>query len=145
MNEHDQTAEIARLKDRIAELERERDNAIKEIAFWLGEGQEQDPEVVEYRQLVGLPKRTPTQDDRLNELGLVLRIRSENEPEMRRRVFAMKAELEAAKGLLRQAKPLGHANSCDLLTGTGEECDCATGDLRRRIAAFLNPPESEAK
>lgn len=68
----------AQFDELVAEVERlegEAEHWKKETGFWLGEGEETRPEVIEYRKLaeINRTERTVEQSEQLGELALLLR------------------------------------------------------------------------
>lgn len=82
---------------RIAALEAEVARLRKAIAFWAGEGQEDRPELIEWRELAANQARTPEQDRRMGEISEQIMRENQTAPELRQRI----AELEAKVARLR--------------------------------------------
>jgi hypothetical protein len=81
----ERTQEIATQNEsllaRVAELEKERDEALEREAFWLGEGYDTrtDPDEIEYFRLLAMvnTERTPEQTARIIELARLLKWRND--------------------------------------------------------------------
>lgn len=80
----------------VAELEAEVKRSQAEVGFWLGEGQEDRPEVVEYRRLV--LQDTPAARVRVAELAEMFRMEHEDAPKLRQRIAKLNMERDELLG-----------------------------------------------
>ena len=78
---------IPKLEDEIKRLE-------KEVGFWMGEGQEDRPEMIEYHSLVELTTRTSEQTQRLIEIANQIRMENEDEPKLRKEIKRLTEQLQ---------------------------------------------------
>ncbi len=91
------SSQIIEQQDRIAELE-------KELGFWMGEYQDDRPEMIEYRSLANLKSadRTPEQRKRIREIVNHLQREHEDAPELRVKITELELEVERQDMLLHQ-------------------------------------------
>ncbi len=96
---NDAPAQPSAIRDRDAEIER----LEEEVAFWAGEGQKDNPLMIEWQALLRKKPRTPADDARMGKLARQARIDAENEPELRARIAEMGAEIDRLLDRLRSS------------------------------------------
>lgn len=92
----------------IVELETDNAKLRSESAWWAGEGQQDRPEIVEWRTLAKKSNPTPIEKERLHQIGRKIRAENETAPELLERVIKLEADnakIEAALQWIRALYP----------------------------------------
>ena len=76
----------------IAELRAKVERLQKEVAWWAGEGQEDRPEIIEWRRLVEIDSANQTleQRSRIREIARMIHLENAEQPELRAEVERLK-------------------------------------------------------
>jgi len=109
--ESNNAAMVKQLKDQDLRTERQHrewskeiDRLNEEVGFWMGEDQDDRPEMIEYTSLVDLTTRTPEQQNRIREIANQIRIENEQEPELRERIEQLEKKNKRLEFIIDGAK-----------------------------------------